>query len=80
MVSPSLMEQFYQELEPWALEQIRAGQDSISLLAEIREQCAGDWEMEEMIREMIFEEVHAIEFMKGEAERARAACKESQRV
>jgi hypothetical protein len=80
MVNPSLMKQFYQELESWALEQIRAGQQSISLMAEIREGCAGDWEIEELTRAIIFDEVQIMESMKGEAERARTSRKESERV
>ncbi|MGA2956106.1 MAG: hypothetical protein ABSF48_10330 [Thermodesulfobacteriota bacterium] len=80
MVTPSLKDQFYQELEAWALEQIRAGQESISLMAEVRERCAADWEIEELTRAIIFDEAQIMESMKGEAERARAAREESQRV
>lgn len=71
---------FYLGLEGWALEQIRASQQSISLMAEVRELYAGDWEIEELTRAIIFDEVQFIEEMKGEAERARATGKEFARV
>ncbi len=67
------------ETEAWALGQIRAAQESIALMAEIREGTE-DWEIEELTRSIIFDEVQYIGWLKGEAEGASAARKESQRV
>ncbi|MGD0625087.1 MAG: hypothetical protein ABSB32_10255 [Thermodesulfobacteriota bacterium] len=80
MVTPFPASDFYAELEAWTLDQIRAGQESISLMAEIRERSAGNWEIEKLTRAIIFDEVQIIEGLKGEAGRARAVCEESQRV
>ncbi len=75
-----VLAEFAKGTETWALEQIRAAQESISLMAEIRELCGADWEIEELTRAIIFDEVQHIEDMKGEAERARAAGEEFERV
>ncbi len=80
MVNPSSAKLLYQELETWPLDQIRAGQESIALMAEIRELCGEDWAIEELTRAIIFDEVEIIEEMKKEAERARTVRKEFKRV
>ena len=74
MVNPA--KEFYQEFEAWALDQIRAGLDSIALMAEIRERHGEDWEIEELTRAIIHDEAHLIESYRREIERAREARKE----
>ncbi len=68
------------ETEAWALNQIRAAQESISLMAEIREQYGKDWEIEELTRAIMFDEAQFIESMRKEAERAREAGKGLERI
>jgi hypothetical protein len=67
--------EFYQELEEWAVDSIRASQGSIALMAEIREKFVNDWEIEELTRAIIFEQAQITRAMGGEAEYARAAGK-----
>lgn len=76
--SPAL--EFYQELEEWALESIRASQGSIALMAEIRERYGEDWQIEELTRAIMFDELQIIEGMKGETEYARTSHKKLERV
>ncbi len=76
MVIPSSQKQYFQELKPWALEQIRAGQISIALMAEVREAFPGDWQVEELVRAIIFDETQLIEYFRTEAEREESAHKE----
>lgn len=71
-----LLADFYRQKEAWALVQIRAAQDSIASMAEVRERRGDNWEIEELTRVIIFEEAQFIDRMKGEAERAKAASKE----
>jgi hypothetical protein len=68
------------ETEAWALGQIRAAQESMAVMLEVRELSAVDWEIEELCRSIVFYELQHIEWMKGEAERARAARREPQRI
>jgi hypothetical protein len=63
--------------QKWFQDQIRAGQDSIALMTEIREG-TDDWEIEELTREIIFEEMEFIQRMREGAEYA--AGKEPQTI
>ena len=76
MVIPSLLNEFYQEQEEQAMRDIRYLQTDMGLMAKIREENPGDWELEELTRAIIFLEVQTIEDLKGEIEIARTACKE----
>ena len=83
MVIPSSSKFFYKDQEAWAREAIRQSEESIALMAEIREHWRiDDWEIEELTRAIMFDESRFIESMRKEAECARAAQKklESQRV
>ena len=80
MVIPNLTKEFYQESEAQALQDIRYLQADMGMMASIREAHPDDWEIEELTRAIIFDEAQIINSMKGEAERARAAYEESQRV
>jgi hypothetical protein len=71
-----LLKELSQETEAWTMDQIRAAQESISLTTDIRERYGGDWEVEELTRSIIFEEVKFIEKMGAEAENARATREE----
>ena len=75
MVIPSLIKEFYREAEVRALETIRSCQESIGLMAEIREQNQNDWEIQELTRGIMFDEAQIIESMREEVERATAARK-----
>jgi hypothetical protein len=73
----NLKDSFFQELEAWAIGQMRQSQESIAVMNEVREQFPDDWEVQELIRSIIFDEIQIIESMKEEAKRAKAAGKES---
>jgi hypothetical protein len=71
---------FYRETEAWALGIIRSCQESIALMAQVRERYLEDWEIEELTRSIMFDEAQAIESLRKGAENARAASKELERV
>jgi hypothetical protein len=66
----------YREFEAWAIGQMLQSQESMAVMNEVREQFPDDWEIQELIRSIIFDEIQIIKEMKAEAERARAARKE----
>jgi hypothetical protein len=80
MVIPSPINEFYPDTEVWALKIIRACQESIALMEEVREQNPGDWEIEELTRAIMFDEAQMIKSLRMEAESARAACQKLKRV
>ena len=80
MVIPSLIDEFYREAEVLALESIHSFQESIGLMAEIREQKHDDWEIEELTRAIMFDEAQKIESLREEIELARTARKKLERV
>lgn len=65
--------------QKWFRDQIRAAEDSIALMAKIRRGIK-DWETEELIREIIFEEIQFIEKMKEDAEHESAGREKLARV
>jgi hypothetical protein len=76
MVTPNLLKEFYEDSEKQALETIRYLQRDMGRLATIREENPDDWEVEELTRHIIFEEIQSIEALREEVEHARAARKE----
>jgi len=80
MVIPSLLQEFYRELEEQGLEDIRFLQGSIAETARVREMFPDDWKIQELCRGIIFEGNQNIKSSMEEVERARAARKESERI
>jgi hypothetical protein len=80
MVSPSLLDDYYKEVEEDNLEWIRRLQFDCGEMARIREEFQGDWEIEELTRSIIFDNTQTIETLRKEIEHARAARKEFARI
>ena len=76
MVRPSLLAEFYREVEEDALEWIRYLQIDCGEMARVREEFPDDWEIEELTRSIIFDNAQIIEMLRKEVEHARAARKE----
>jgi len=74
------MDLLTQEKTSWALGLIRKAQDSISLMARIREHCREDWEIEELCREIIFEEENFIRTLGKEIQDGRETPEEFEGV
>jgi len=76
MVTPSLLTEFYEENEKQARADIRYLQADMGEMQTVRERFADDWQIEELIRGIIFEEVQTINLLKEEIENVREARKE----
>jgi hypothetical protein len=80
MVKPSHLDEFYREVEEDNLKWMRYLQLDCGEMARIREEFPDDWEIEELTRSIIFDNVHLIEILRQEVEHAKATRKEFARI
>lgn len=80
MVKPSLLDEFYKEVEEDNLKWMHYLQLDCGEMARIREEFPDDWEIEELTRSIIFDNAHLIHILGKEVEHAKAVRKKFARI